>query len=87
MNDLSGALVISWIAWIQLFNFTVKHVSGNRHTAVDGLSCRPKVEEEDEDEEDINDFINSQLNYIRISVLELEKQEDEILKLRYFLKH
>ena len=38
-NDLSEALVTDWIAWIQLFNFTVKHVSENKHTVVNKLSC------------------------------------------------
>ena len=50
---------MSWIMWIQFFNFTIKYVPGNRHTAADGLSCHPKIEEEDENEEDINNFINS----------------------------
>ena len=86
-NDLPGALVTSWIAWIQLFDFTVKHVPGNRHTAADGLSRRPKVEGEDEDEEDIDDFIDSQLNCVRISVSELEEQEDGILETGYSLEH
>jgi len=50
---------MSWIAWIQLFNFTVKHVPGNRHTVIDDLSHYLKVKEEDKDKEDINNFINS----------------------------
>jgi hypothetical protein len=27
-NDLGGALVIHWIAWIQLFDFIAKHIPG-----------------------------------------------------------
>ena len=60
---------------------------GNRHTAADGLSHRLKVEGEDEDEKNINDFINSQLNYVRISVSKLKKQKDGILELEYSLKY
>ena len=60
---------------------------GNRHIAINGLSHHLKVEGEDEDEEDINNFINSQLNYIKILVLKLEKQKDEIFKSRYSFKY
>ena len=60
---------------------------GNRHTAINGLSCRLKVEGEDKNKKNIDDFINSQLNCVRISVLKLEKQEDGILKLEYSLEH
>ena len=37
-TDLSGSLVIWWIAWIQLFDFTAWHVSDHKNAAVDGLS-------------------------------------------------
>ena len=60
---------------------------GNRHITANSLSHHPKIEGEDENEEDIDNFIDSQLNCIRISVLELEEQKDEILKLKYFLEH
>lgn len=40
-TDLPGALVTSWIAWIRLFDFDVKHVPGQFHGAADGLSRRP----------------------------------------------
>ena len=62
-------------------------MSGNRHTAVNDLSHHLKVEEENENEKNINNFINSQLNCVKISVSKLKKQKDEILKLRYFLEH
>ena len=86
-NDLPGALVTGWIAWIQLFDFTVKHVPGNKHTAADGLSHQPKIEDEDEKEKNINDFIDSQLNIVRISNSELDELKSEILKSEYSLKH
>ena len=60
---------------------------GNRYIATDGLSHRLKVKEENENEKNINNFINSQLNYVKISVLKLEKQKDGILKSKYSLKH
>jgi hypothetical protein len=55
-SDLPGALVTRWIAWIQLFDFTVRHVPGTKHTAADGLSRRPRVEGEMEDEQDVDYF-------------------------------
>ena len=73
--------------WIQLFNFTIKYVSGNRHIAMNNLSHHSKVEEEDENKENINNFINSQLNYVRISVSELEEQKDGILEPGYSLEY
>ena len=35
--NLSGSLVIWWIAWIQLFDFTAWHVSDHKNAAADGL--------------------------------------------------
>ena len=36
--DLPGAMVTCWISWIRLFDFTVKHVAGRKHSSPDGLS-------------------------------------------------
>ncbi len=65
----------------------MKHVSGNRHTVIDELSHQSKIEEEDEEKKDIENFINSQLNCVKISVLELDETENEILEPEYSLKH
>ena len=78
---------MSWIAWIQLFDFTVKHVSENKHTVTDSLSCCLKVEEENENEKNIDDFIDSQFNCVRISISELDDQKNEIFEFRYSLEH
>ena len=60
---------------------------GNRHIATNDLSCYLKVKKENKNKENIDNFINSQLNCVKISVLKLKKQKDGILKLRYFFKH
>ncbi len=39
-TDLPGALVTQWIAWIQLFDFEVRHIPGQKLTAADGLFWR-----------------------------------------------
>ena len=69
-TDLPGALVTRWIAWIQLFDFDVKHVAGKKHTAADGLSRKPPTEDdirEREMEEDIEDFIDAELGSLRVA--------------------
>ena len=69
-TDLPGALVTRWIAWIQLFDFDVKHVAGKKHTAADGLSRNPPTEDdirEREMEEDIEDFIDAELGSLRVA--------------------
>ena len=87
VNDLSEVLVTDWIMWIQLFDFTVKYVLRNKHTAADRLSCWLKIEDEDEKEKNINDFIDFQLNIVRISNSELDELKNEILESEYFFEH
>jgi len=38
--DLPGSVVNRWLAWIRLFNFNIKHVTGKKHRGPDGLSRR-----------------------------------------------
>ncbi|RVD90130.1 uncharacterized protein DFL_001106 [Arthrobotrys flagrans] len=78
-TDLSGALVTRWLAWIWLFDFEVKHVPGKKHTAADGLSRRPATQEEiaeADNEEDIDDFIDAQLNNISLEINDIRILED-----------
>jgi hypothetical protein len=47
-----------------LFDFKVKHVPKTKHTATDGLSCKPQTASDTLDKENevnINDFINAEL--------------------------
>ena len=69
-TDLPRALVIQWIAWIQLFDFEVWHIFGQKHSVADGLSRRPLTIAnlaEAKAEEDIDDFIQAKLNSLRVS--------------------
>jgi len=58
-SNLSEALITYWIVWIQLFNFIVWHISDTKYKAADELSQRLKIKKESEDDEDINNFINT----------------------------
>ena len=67
-TDLPGALVTQWLAWIRLFDFEVRHVPGSKNVVADGLSRKPATEEdldEAEREQDIDDWIETQLVPIR----------------------
>lgn len=69
-TDLPGSLLTRWLAWIRLFDFEVKHVPGKKHTAADGLSRRSRTESDRIDEEnevDIDEFIQVELNSLKIS--------------------
>ena len=81
-TDLSETLIIQWITWIQLFNFKVKHVFRNRHTAVNKLSRQLKVEKKMNNMKNIDKFINFKLNVVKVLILEAEKKVD-ILKSEY----
>lgn len=66
-----GALVTSWLAWIRLFDFTVKHVPGMKHTIADSLSRRPAAEEELQEQEkevDIDKFVRFQTSTVQARV-------------------
>ena len=62
-------------------------MSENKHTAADRLSCQLKIKDEDKKEKNINDFINSQLNIIRILNSKLNELKSEILESEYSFKH
>lgn len=64
-TDLPGLVVVRWIAWIRLFDFTVRHVPGDKNMVADGLSRRPPTAREYrelEQEEDIDDFLDAEFN-------------------------
>ncbi len=75
-TELPRALVTRWIAWIQLFDFEVRHIPGRKHTEADGLSRRPPTigdKAEAETETDIDDFILEELNSLRVLPISLNE--------------
>ncbi|KIK12284.1 hypothetical protein PISMIDRAFT_18852 [Pisolithus microcarpus 441] len=54
-----NATINRWITSILLFNFKLVHVPAAKHAAPDGLSRRPKAEEDPEvDEEEYEDWVD-----------------------------
>lgn len=59
-----------------MFNFEVRHIPGQKYTAVDGLSWRPSTTAniaEAKTKTDINDFILTELNSLRVLPISLEE--------------
>ena len=59
----------------------------NKHTSADELSHQSKIEDENKKKKNINDFIDFQLNIVRISNSKLDELKSEILESEYSLKH
>jgi hypothetical protein len=69
---------------MRLFDFTVCHMPGTKHTAADGLSRRPCTESDDIDEAnevDIDDFIDVELNAFSVAPVVVE--DADLLTDRY----
>ena len=78
--DFSEILMICWLAWIRLFDFNVRHVFDKRHTAADELSRRFREFSNDIDEiheKNIDDFIDDQLNCMRVCSVQINENDDE----------
>ena len=88
--DLFEVLMTCWLTWIRLFDFNVRHVLDNRHTATDELSRRFRESSNDIDkihEKNIDDFIDDQFNCVRICSMRVNESDDEqSLKNKYLEK-
>ena len=58
-----------------------------KHKAADELSWRLKIKKESEDDENIDDFINTQLNIMMMFTLTAENSCEEILNAEYNSEH
>ena len=88
--DFSEVLMICWLTWICLFDFNVRHVFDKRHIMADELFRRLRELSNDIDEiheKNIDDFIDDQLNCVRICSMRINENDDEqFLKNEYFEK-
>ena len=78
--DFSEALITRWLIWIHLFDFNVRHVLDKRQTAADKLSRKLYKLSNDIDEvheTNINDFINDQLNCVRVCSMRINENDNE----------
>ena len=73
-----------------MFDFNVRHVFDKKHIATDELSRRSHELSNNIDEvykKNIDDFIDDQLNCVRIYSIRINKNDDEqFLKNEYFKK-
>jgi hypothetical protein len=69
-SDFLKALTTRWLTWIRLFDFNIRHVSEKKNTVADKLFKIPKrLLKEDRDGKDIEDFINKELDFIKVSLI------------------
>jgi hypothetical protein len=69
-SDLPSALLTRWVAWMQLFDFEVRHIPGTKNTAADGLSRRARHPSDDVDDalqEDIDEWVLAQMDPLQIN--------------------
>ena len=62
-------------------------MSENKHTVTNELSHQLKIKNKNEKEKNIDNFINFQLNIVRILNLKLNKLKNEILEFEYSFEH
>ena len=78
--NFSETLMTCWLTWIRLFDFDVRHVLDKKHTATDELSrrlCEFSNDIDEVHEKNINDFIDDQLNCVRIYSMRVNENDDE----------
>lgn len=64
------------MAWIQLFDFEVQYIFGQKHSVADGTFRQPPTAADiakTKAKEDINDFILAELNCLQMSPIFLDK--------------
>lgn len=53
-----NATINRWIAAILTFDFKLVHVAGSKHSGADGLSRRPAAEEDEQEDDDVDEWID-----------------------------
>ena len=61
INDIPGAVVGRWLAYIRLFSFDIVHVPGTKRKSPDSPSQRPATEEEEEEREKNGDKVEEEI--------------------------
>jgi len=90
-SDLPGAVVNRWLAWIRLFNFDIKHVTGKKHGGPDGLSSRKQSEDDsdDDDSDELDECMDADLTHAMVNNgdgdAENDNVPDELRRIKYYL--
>ena len=73
-SDLPGSVVNTWLAWIRMFTFDIKHVAGRKHGGPEGVLRRGLAHEdsEDEDPKELEASMDADL-----APVELENEDNE----------
>ena len=58
-----NATINQWIAGILLFHFELRHISADRHTGPDGLSCQPPSDDNPPDTDDFKDWLDNSYSF------------------------
>ena len=66
-NDLPNAMMMRWLTYIHLFDFTVKHVPGNKNGGADALSRRGYADGDGEEDDTVDDYFDAKLYSIQAS--------------------
>ena len=85
--DLLETLMTKWLTWIRFFDFDVKHISKKKHIATNELSRRSRCFSNDANEtqkKNINDFIDDQLNCVRVFSIRVVEMSKSMLNDNYF---
>ena len=73
-----------------MFNFEVRYVPGKKYTVADGLSRKPpRLSDiwERDNKEDINDWVDAQINTFYVFPVEVLNKEEDLLYLGYSEEH
>jgi hypothetical protein len=70
VTDIPNAMTTRWIAYIKLFDFTLRHVPGKVHEAADGLSRRGYQEQDDELDitGNIEAILSAELHHVTVAI-------------------
>ena len=77
-SDLPGSVVNRWLAWIRLFDFDLRNVSGTKHRGPDSLSRRLRADEDLQSEgEDVEDAMDTDLAALNSEDVERGDRREE----------
>jgi len=67
--DLLGLVVNRWLAWIQLFNFEIKHIVGKKHGGPASLLRRKQSKDnfDNDDSDELNKCIKAELTHAMVN--------------------